>query len=94
MKWMEECQTAKEWFKQGNDLGASHLIIFYDEMENEHRPLFIFPEQDVEFEVLSIIRRYKNKSTRMVGVVSLIESIENVEAVFRPMNVAISRIEN
>jgi len=94
MKWMEDCQAAKGWFEQGRNMGASHLIVFYNTLEQEHRPLFVFPEQDIELEVLKILRVCKGTNTMMVGVLSLVEDVNNVDAIFRPINVAISRIEN
>jgi hypothetical protein len=91
MEWMRRCQTAREWFKNGCDRGASHLVIFYDFLEKEYRPYFVFPEQEIEIEVIKIINR---TSCALVGVLSLSDDVTCVDTIFRPISMAISRVEN
>lgn len=91
MEWMDRCQKAKEWFKSGHDRGASHLIIFYT--EQEYHPYFVFPEQDIELEVIKLLHN-KLYNARMIGVLSLCDDIKCVDVIFRPSSMAVSRVEN
>ena len=88
---MEKCKTAREWFEIGKDVGASYLIIFYDLLEKEHRPNFVFPEQDIEFEVIKLTHK---DNIILSGIVYLFDNIKSIDLIFRPTNMVTSRVEN
>lgn len=93
MKCLKSQPKAKEWIAEGLDRGASHLIVLYNTLESEYTPAFVFPEQDIEFEVVRLIEN--SNGNMMIGVICLYGHIdEQVETVLRPPHMVVSRIEN
>lgn len=90
MKSKEKALVYKEWFVEGVGRGASHMLIVstqYDAL----LPVYIFPEQSLERERLTLARDpyYTIHST-----MSLVESMEDqVNAAAAPKHRLISEVE-
>jgi hypothetical protein len=96
MEWIEIRHTAKKWFEEGRNRDASHLIINYSTSECRYYPVFVFPDQDVEFEVIkSLYPGGSDNGDLMVGVLSLLDDMDvQINTVLRPMGLVVSRVEN
>jgi hypothetical protein len=63
----------REWVQEGKGRGASHLIIIRDDYYDCESPIFIFPEQDIQEEIIKAMQ-----SGWVVGVTILGENSTNL----------------
>ena len=47
---MNREDVLKDWFVEGVHRGAKYLIVVSDPLEQEERPIYVFPEQDITLE--------------------------------------------
>lgn len=95
MDWLEKKKFAETWFQEGTARGATHLLILYDVLLCEYRPVFIFPEQSVESEVMRMIFHNEKKEDMLIAVIPLSEDMERqLLMAFKPIHMAVSRVEN
>jgi hypothetical protein len=90
MKWVEMRGEAKAWFEKGVNQGASYMLVACN-IKGKYYPIFVFPEQDIEVEVVRFI---KSKDT-LLGVIILSDNPDHqINTILRPPNMITSKIEN
>ena len=81
----------KSLFTDGVGRDASFLIMGYDKHFKEEFPVYVFPEQDIEEEVLRLL----DGGYEITLMLSLTRSFdEQLNMALVPLNRLISRIEN
>lgn len=94
MNLPEMRQTAEKWAEDGIDIGASHLIVIYDVLNSEYRPLLVFPEQDVELEVVKILFHSNNEYMLMAVLLLSNDVNSQLSESLKPLHMVVSRVEN
>jgi hypothetical protein len=84
-------QETRNWFMEGVARGAAYLIMVHDNCEQIWRPLFVYPDQNVQHEVMRIVGDMR---FRMGSVLTLTEDMESQVMFAVSTNVVVSRIEN
>jgi len=81
----------RKWFEVGKDRRAEYLIIVYDNYYQEERPVFVFPEQNIQHEVVLANTEW----TRVLYILCLLRDInEQIIMAMIPAYRAVSTIEH
>jgi len=79
-----------DWFVEGIHRGARYLIIIFDQYEQEERPVFVFPEQDITVEV---VKQINNQTVQLKAVVDLLDDAKRqILAINRPEKMFTSKV--
>jgi hypothetical protein len=90
----ENLNDLKEACKQQKEIGASYLMVKYNNSMNEYTFIAIYSEQDAAREVIKEINK-NDKDEELVGVIALLENIEHqIYNMFRPLYLRMSRVVN
>lgn len=71
--------------------GAAYLIVVYDNLEQIWRPVFVYPDQNVQSEIMRIVG---DARLRMGSVLVLADDMESQVRIAASANIVTSRIEN
>lgn len=82
----------KDWFIEGIHRGARYMLIIFDYFEEEERPIFVFPEQDITKEV---VKQIEDATVELKAVIDLLDDADRqIRAVNFPDRITISRVVN
>jgi len=82
----------RDWFVEGIHRGARFVVVIYDELECMERPIFVFPEQNIQMEV---VKQVADHTVKMVTVMDLLQDRrEQIEAANLPREMVNSRKVN
>jgi len=85
-------RVLNDWFVEGIHRGARYMIVVFDQGEQEERPIFVFPEQDIQVEV---VKQISSKLIQLRGVLDLIDDpLRQIAVINLPDNMVVSRVVN
>lgn len=84
-------QETRNWFMEGAARGAAYLITIYDNSEQIWRPVFVYPDQNVQGEIMRVVGDGRLK---MGSVLTLADDMESQVRIAASANIVVSRIEN
>lgn len=93
MKLMERQMSEREsrlreLFIDGKNRGAEYLIVIFDEYLQEERPIFVYPDQDIQCEVITA-----QANSRVLCSLCLLRDIEEqIAMAMMPLHRIISRV--
>jgi hypothetical protein len=81
-----------DWFVEGVGRGARYMIVVFDLPENEERPFYVFPEQDIQLEVA---KKIEDETVDIKIVMDLVQDKEEqIRYALMPNYVVKSRVMN
>ena len=81
-----------DWFVDGVHRGARYMIIVFDKNELEERPIFVFPEQNIQKEV---VKQIENVSVDIKAVMDLLDDIDRqILSIIIPEDILVSKVVN
>ena len=84
-------QEIRNWFFEGAARGAAYLMVVYDNPEQIWRPIFVYPNQNVQSEVMRVV---SDGRLKMESVLTLADDMESQVKIAASANIVVSRIEN
>ena len=84
-------QEIRNWFLEGVARGVAYLMVVYDNSEQIWRPIFVYPNQNVQSEVMRVV---SDGRLKMESVLTLADDMESQVKIAASANIVVSRIEN
>jgi len=86
---MNREDVLKDWFVEGVHRGAKYLIVVSDPLEQEERPIYVFPEQDITLET----QKLTATALEISDIINLMEGMSpQIKLALIPKNRLISRV--